>query len=369
MSSARGNIVGLVSDLGNPYGTTPQGDAVHDILYVQLFGGGGALATGNFDSLNVSETLTAPFVRAAVTAFDSSQAIGSENVPVASRLSDPSTLSGVQRLCTDSALRVWNGAAYTQLIGTGASGGQNESQLWLFVQSSTRGLDTTQAGGTQVVAIASRSSDPTALSGVQRLCVDAGLRVLAAGLWQVVQGTTSLTSNLAETGVIFPVLRAWIGAVDITQPVGGQGVPLASRLASSDADVANTLEGLTTQARLALLLGDNQAVPQWVRHQGVLSVNATVLNPGNNVVLATLDSKNLANKSAFINSTVTATIKSQVSMDNVNWRDLTSYVLVANTPQFLTSTDQASVRGYRYIRLMNVNVIVGTETVELTAQA
>lgn len=86
-----------------------------------LVGPAGAYAQGDFDSVAANEaTATAIFARAAVTALDSSQAAGSQNVPVATRAALAAQAYTLQRLLVDGVVRGDDGATYSAVAARNA---------------------------------------------------------------------------------------------------------------------------------------------------------------------------------------------------------------------------------------------------------
>lgn len=105
------------------------------------------------------------------------------------------------------------------------------------------------------------------------------------------------------------------------------------------------------------------------KHQAppTISIRTATVNPGAGQELARLDSVNFTNKNVFVTTTVLATFTVQVSIDGTTWRTIQTISIGAGASSFVGNTSRDEMRGYQHVRV-TVNAVVGTVTVEITAQ-
>lgn len=96
-------------------------------------------------------------------------------------------------------------------------------------------------------------------------------------------------------------------------------------------------------------------------------------NPGANVILVTLDTLNCAHKTVALKSSVAATVAIEAAVQGPGqggneWIEVESLSLTADVLAWASAATQDRLRGFRHVRLRNVNAITGTLTHHLAAQ-
>ena len=183
-----------------------------------LVGPAGAYAQGDFDSINVDEAnALAMWVRAANTGLDTTQVVGSRNVPIAARGALAAQAYTLERLLGDTVVRGDDGATYS--------------------------------------AIGTRAAVAAQAYGLQRLLTD--------GVIRVDDGTTysAMAGRGAVAAQAYTLIRGLTDAV-VRGDDGATYSAIAARNYDTDSDVAAALIGLIVNSRLA---GYRRGTADWAR--------------------------------------------------------------------------------------------------------
>ena len=229
-----------------------------------LVGPAGAYAQGDFDSTNVDEAnALAMWVRAATTGLDTTQAVGSRNVPIAARAALAAQAYGLERLLTDGVIRVDNGTTYSAMAGRGAVAAQAYTLIRGLTDAVVRGDD-----GATYSAVAARNADAAgdfaaALIGILVNGRMSAFRSEAAD-WDMLQSGDPAFTTASSTATPNALhTNAFLYGTDTT---GAALLRLIeARDFNADADVAGALIGLLVSARNSTY---RNATGDWARWYG-----------------------------------------------------------------------------------------------------